>query len=93
MEVYFLLGKYSAEGAKGISADRTKRGSELIERLGGKVDTIYAVLGEYDLIMSARFPDNKTAMKASMELSKLSGVSFVTMPAIPIDDFDKMASG
>ena len=29
-------------------------------------------------------------MKASVALSKLTGISFTTSPAVPVEDFDKM---
>ena len=30
------------------------------------------------------------AMKASVALSKLTGISFATYPAVTVEDFDKM---
>ncbi len=92
MGQYILLGKYSAEGIKNISAARTGEGTKLVEKLGGKVESIFAVIGEYDLVVRLQLPDNAAALKASMELSKLTGVSFVTLPAVPVDEFDALAS-
>jgi uncharacterized protein with GYD domain len=92
MPAYILLGKYSAEGVKGISSARTQKGTKLIEKLGGKVNEMYATIGEFDLILHAEFPDNTTALKGSVELSKLTGISFVTMPAVPVVEFDKLVA-
>ncbi len=92
MPAYILLGKYTPEGVKGISADRTKEGNKLIEDLGGKIDKMYAVIGEYDLVFHVEFPNNETAIKGSVELSKLTGVNFLTMPAVSIVEFDKLVS-
>ncbi len=92
MAAYILLGKYTADGVKGISSERTKQGNELIEKIGGKIEQMYATIGEYDLVFFAQFPDNETAIKGSVELSKLTGINFLTLPAVPMVDFDKMVS-
>jgi len=41
--------------------------------------------------MAIDLPDNKQAMAVSMALSKLTGIGFTTSPAVPIDEFDKLA--
>jgi uncharacterized protein with GYD domain len=93
MGTYILLGKYSREGIPGISAARTKQVGELVEKLGGKVDAIFALLGEYDLVLRLQLPGTAEAMKASIELSKLSGISFTTLPALTVEEFDRIAGG
>lgn len=67
--------------------------SELAEKLGGKVESIDVVLGEYDVMIKSRFPETTDAVKASVEFGKLTGISFTTMPAIPVEQFDKLISG
>jgi uncharacterized protein with GYD domain len=92
MATYFMFGKYSIEGAKGISAVRTESGSKLIEKSGGKVQSIYALMGEKDIVVIATFPDSISAMKASIALSKLTGITFTTCEAISVKEFDAIAS-
>jgi hypothetical protein len=36
------------------------------------------------------FPGVEQAMKASVALTKMTGVSFTSSPAVPVEDFDKM---
>jgi len=36
------------------------------------------------------FPGLKEAMKASIELTKLLGISFTTAPTVPVEEFDKL---
>jgi len=90
MAMYFMFGKYSSEGIKGISAKRTKEASRIVEELGGKVSSIYALLGERDLVFIVDLPGTKEAMKAAIALSKLTGIAFCTSPALPVADFDKI---
>lgn len=90
MAKFLMLGKYSQEAIKGITAERTKRVVDAIEKNGGKVSSMYALLGNYDLAFMVDFPGNSEAMKASVTLSKLTGIAFTTSPAVTVEEFDKM---
>ena len=90
MATYFMFGKYSAEAVEGASAERTKKAIDLISKFGGKVNSIYALLGDIDLVIIAEFPGTSEAMKASVALSKLTNISFKTAPAVTVEEFDKM---
>jgi len=91
MTTYFLIGKYSQESLKHISSQRTKKAYQIIQKLGGRIKSIYALLGEKDLIIQAQFPGSKQAMNASLGLTKITGIGFSTSEAISIDEFDKLA--
>jgi uncharacterized protein with GYD domain len=60
---------------------------------GGKVKAGYALLGNPDLVLITDFPGVKEAMKASVELTKLLGISFTTSPAVSVEDFDNLFEG
>lgn len=92
MATFFMFGKYSSEALKGISEDRTKKAAGIIERLGGKIDSIYAMLGEHDLVLIVELPGVDEAVKASIMLNKLSGIAFATAPALTVAQFDKIAT-
>ncbi len=90
MASYLLFGKYSQEGMKGISPDRTVKATALIKANGGTVKAGYVLLGEVDIVLIVDLPNVETSMKVSMGLSKLLGISFVTSPAITVEEFDKL---
>ena len=90
MAKFLMLGKYSSEAAKGMSSERTKKGVGAIEKAGGKIDFMYALLGAYDLAFVVDFPGVKDAMKASIALTKATDIGFSTLPAITIEEFDKI---
>jgi uncharacterized protein with GYD domain len=90
MARFLMLGKYSPEAVKGISAERTKKAVEAIEKSSGKVNSMYVLLGSYDLAVIADFPGNSEAIKASLALTKLTGIGFTTFPAVTVEEFDKM---
>ena len=91
MAKFFMYGKYSQEAIKGISGERTKRALEVIAKSGGKVDSMYALLGKYDVVLITDFPAVGDVMKASIILHKLTGIAFTSFPAINIEEFDKIA--
>ena len=86
-----MYGKYSQAAMNGISPDRTKKALEAIARSGGKVDSMYALLGKYDIVLITDFPAVADVMKASIALDKLTGISFTSFPAITIEEFDKIS--
>ncbi len=90
MPIFMLFGKYSSESLKGISSERTDRAVNLIKKHGGKVISMYAVLGEHDLVFTLDFPDTEKAMATSVELNKLTGISFTTSPVVEVEKFDKI---
>lgn len=85
-----MFGKYSLEGAKGISAKRTEKTVALIKQNGGVLKEGYALLGDIDIVLIVDLPDTESAMKTSADLSKLLGISFTTAPAVGVADFDKL---
>ena len=93
MATYLMLGKYTIDAVGKISAERTKKAIASIEDFGGKVKAGYALLGEMDLVLIVELPGTKEAMKASVALSKLLGISFATSPAVSLEEFDKLVEG
>ncbi|MBW2575506.1 MAG: GYD domain-containing protein [Deltaproteobacteria bacterium] len=90
MPIFMMFGKYSPEALKGISPERTDKAVEVIKKNGGKVISMYAVLGEHDLVFTLDFPDSEKALAASVALNKLTGISFTTSPVVEVEKFDKL---
>ena len=90
MAKFLMLGKYSQEAIGGISAQRTQEARDIIEHAGGKVNSIYALLGNYDLALIVEFPGIQEAMKTSVSLTNLTGIGFTTLPALNVEEFDKL---
>ena len=90
MTTFIMTGKYSTEGIKEISAERTVKGYQIIQQCEGTIRSVYATLGEEDILVIADFPGVDEAMKASISLTQALGISFTTVPAIPVEDFDRL---
>ncbi len=92
MTTFFMFGKYSAESIKGMSIERTHQVVGEIKKLGGAVTAMHVLLGEYDLLFCVSLPAVEDAIKASVALSRLTGISFTSCPAVTVETFDKLVS-
>ncbi len=93
MATFVMFGRYTADAIKGISAKRTEKADSLIKSFGGVIKSSYALLGDRDLMLICEFPGISEAMKASVALTKLTGIGFTSAPALPVDEFDKLMAG
>jgi uncharacterized protein with GYD domain len=87
-----MFGKYPFEAVKEIHPERTRKAKKIIEALGGKVTGMYAILGDYDLVLILELPSLDEAIKISVDLHILTGVHFSTFPAVPVEYFDTLIS-
>ncbi len=92
MPIFMMFGKYNREALKNVSAQRTKKVAKIIEKNGGKVISMYAVMGEHDLVFTLDFPDAEKAISASVGLNMLTGISFSTSPVVDVEKFDRLVS-
>lgn len=90
MAKFFMYGKYTKDALSDISKERTAKALDVIAKAGGKVNSMYALLGKYDIVLITDFPGVSEVMKASISLNKFTGISFVSFPAISIEEFDKV---
>lgn len=92
MSTFLMFGRYSSEAVKQVSAERTGEATSVIKKFGGQVNSMYALLGEYDLVLIVELPGVEEAMKASLALTQLTGISFSTSPAVTVETFDKVVA-
>jgi uncharacterized protein with GYD domain len=92
MATFFMFGKYTLEGIKGMSSARTKKIINIIKKSRGEVKSMHALLGDNDLVFIVDFPGNEEAIKASVAITKLTGIAFTTSPAVTVEEFDKLTS-
>ena len=92
MATFHMFGRYSADAVRNMSLERTQQAVREVEKLGGSITAMHALLGEYDLLFCVQLPTVDDAMKASINLTKLTGISFTTCPSISVEAFDRLVS-
>jgi len=90
MTTFIMTGRYSAEAIRQISGKRTTKGIAIVKQCGGRFVAAYATMGKTDLLLIAEFPSVNNAIKASVALTKALGISFSTVPALRVEDFDRL---
>jgi uncharacterized protein with GYD domain len=90
MPIFMMFGKYSSAALKGVSPERTEKAVELIGQNQGKVISMYAVMGEHDLVFTLDFPDIDNAVATSVALHRLTGITFSTSPVVDVEKFDSL---
>jgi len=90
MPIFMMFGRYTSEAAKGISAGRTNEAVDIIKKHGGKIISMYAVLGEHDLVLTLDLPDTEAAIATSAALNRLTGITFTTSPVVEVEKFDTL---
>ena len=89
MATFFMFGRYTTESIKKISAERTQQAVDEIRKMGGEVNAMHVLLGEYDLVICVI----DDAVKASVALARLTGIAFTTCPAVEVETFDRLIGG
>jgi uncharacterized protein with GYD domain len=92
MATYVMLGKYSLEGLREVSAKRSDEARELIKQHGGELKAVYALLGQFDLLGIVELPDTASALQVAVALTRLLGASFTTFPAVTVEEFDQLVA-
>ena len=90
MATFFMFGKYTSKAIGKMSVDRTQQAVDVIKKLGGEVNAMHVLLGEYDLLFCVNLPGTDEAIKASVALTQLTGIAFTTCPAVTVETFDRL---
>jgi len=84
---YILMLKYTDQGVKDIknTAQRIQSITKALEAMGGKVNALFACMGEYDLIGFGEAPNDDVAMSLAMLIGAQGTARTTTIKAFPVD--------
>ena len=92
MPTYITLYKFTDQGIKGIK-DIPQRMEDAIknyEAMGGKVISVYTVMGEYDIVAIGEVPSDEIAMTFALALGSQGNVRTTTLKAFTKEQFAAM---
>jgi len=89
MPRYIILMNMTEQGAKNIKEfpDRIEEASRALEAAGGKMVDFYAVLGQYDYILTADVPSEEIGLIQLLATAARGNVRTTTLKAITINEF------
>jgi uncharacterized protein with GYD domain len=95
MPRYLFIGKYTAEGAKGVLKDggskRRQVAHNVMESLGGSVEAYYFGFGDDDFYVIADLPDQAAAAAASLTVGASGTIGVRTVVLLTADEIDDAA--
>lgn len=96
MPKFLLEVNYTLDGIKGVKAGggaaRVAAATELIEGLGGTLESFYFAFGDTDVYAIGDFPDNVSAAAAALAVSAGGGATVRTVALLSPADIDAAAA-
>ena len=86
MQAYVSLYKYKGP-IKGGGRERFEKVKGIVADEKGRILHLYGLLGEYDALSVAEFPDNRAAMRAALRIGNLINAQTNTLAAVEGEDF------
>ena len=95
MAKYLLEASYSTEGVEGVKSkggsSRRDAVAEMVEGLGGKLESFYFGFGESDAYVTIDLPDNVTAAAAALTVNSTGGAAVKTTVLLTPAEIDDAA--
>ena len=95
MPKYLLKVNYNVNGVKGVMKEggsgRREAATQLIESVGGKLESFYFAWGDVDVYAVADMPDASAAAAAALAVSAGGGATCSTVVLIEAEEIDKAA--
>jgi uncharacterized protein with GYD domain len=95
MPKYLVMASYTAEGVKGVQSaggvSRREAVAEMVEGMGGQLESFYFGFGEHDAYVIADLPDNASAAAVTLAVNAAGGATSRTVVLLTPDEVDKAA--
>ena len=94
MPTYISLMKFTKKAITGVSdmPEAIERGIERLQKVGGAVEHLYLVMGDYDMVGIWTAPDDEAAMGFLLEIGAAGYVRTTTLQAFTMGAFGEMVS-
>lgn len=95
MAKYLIIGSYTAEGAKGVlkegGSGRAEAARQVVESVGGKLESIHWGFGTDDFYVIADLPSHAAAASISLRVGASGSSRTRTIPLMTAEDLDAAA--
>jgi uncharacterized protein with GYD domain len=93
MPKYMIQASYVGEGLKGLLKEggtkRRETVAQVIEGMGGKLESFYYAFGDYDVVAVADMPDNVSGVAFSMMINASGAVQAKTTVLLTPEEIDQ----
>jgi uncharacterized protein with GYD domain len=95
MPRFMIVASYTAQGEQGLLSQggtaRRKSVTEMVEKLGGRVETFDFAFGEDDVFVTCELPDNVTAAAIGLAVGASGLVAVRTIVLLAPEEIDAAA--
>lgn len=96
MAKFLYLGKYTADGLKGLAAEggtkRLEATEKLISSIGGNILEYSFAVGEYDFVLIVEVSDNAAGLIAPILTGASGTVRVLTVPLVTPSQIDEVCA-
>ena len=92
MPTYISLYNLTDQGIKNIkdAPGRVEEAIKAAEKMGAKNISLYSVMGEYDYVAIAEFPNDEAAIAFALAVGSRGNVRTTTLKALTKEEFAKV---
>ena len=92
MPTYVVLGKFTDQGIRTVreGPQRREAARQRIERLGGRMLSVYNTQGRYDLVLTVEFPDEAAATAYLLETGEQGNLRTETLRAFTPEEMEQI---
>lgn len=85
MPSYVMLANWTDQGARQVkdSPKRMDSAKKVLTEMGGKFQSLYMTMGDYDLVAIYEAPDDAVAARFTLLLGQMGAVRTRTLKAFP----------
>ncbi len=85
MTIYIMLANWTEQGAKNVrdSPRRLDAAKKALEEVGGRFQSFFMTMGDYDMIAVYEAPDDAVAARFTLQLAQQGFVKTRTLKAFP----------
>ena len=85
MTTYIMLANWTDRGLQAVTdgPKRMDNAKKMLADMGGRMQSLYLTMGQYDLVGIFEAPDDAIAVRFTLMLGRLGNVRTVTMKAFP----------
>ncbi|AKJ08728.1 GYD family protein [Streptomyces incarnatus] len=94
MPAYVALLSWTDQGVRNFkdTAKRAETFESAVQKLGGKLLSLYWTVGSYDLVAIVEAPDDETAAAALLQLGGVGNVRSTTLRAFGREEMERIVA-
>ena len=92
MPRYVILINWTEQGARSVTetTQRAEHVRQMIEQMGGRLETLYWTQGRYDLVGVIQAPDEETAAAVGLRVGMAGAVRTETLRAYDAEEMGRI---